>query len=111
VAASRLRTVLSVTGIVLISKLAGLFREIIIANRFGTSSSYDLYLIAIMLPALAYGVISFASFYLFVPALTRKFEQLGENIQHESWRFAWSLFNMNMLGALGEVSRRRISRL
>ena len=77
-APSRIKAVFGVAGVVFLSKILGLFREMVIADRFGTSADYDLYLIAIILPALAYGVVNFASFYLFVPYLTRAFENLND---------------------------------
>ncbi|MBN1213092.1 MAG: polysaccharide biosynthesis C-terminal domain-containing protein [candidate division Zixibacteria bacterium] len=85
---------------VFLSKLLGLAREMVIADRFGTSAEYDLYLIAIILPALAYGVINFASFYLFVPYLTRKLENNTNVSEAVGWKSAWSLFNFTFTGAL-----------
>ena len=66
------KAVFGVAGILLVSRLLGFFREVIIADIFGTSAQYDLYLVAIMLPALLSGVLSFASIYLFVPYLSAK---------------------------------------
>ena len=76
---ARARTaVLSVAAVLVVSRLLGFVREMVIADKFGTSAQYDLYLIALILPALAYGVINFASYYLFVPFITRKLEQQPE---------------------------------
>jgi putative peptidoglycan lipid II flippase len=72
----------------------------VIADKFGTSSEYDLYLIATILPALAYGVINFSSFYLFVPYLTRMFERAEGRSGTGQWRPAWSLLNSAMICAI-----------
>ncbi len=95
----RLRTaIFSVAGIVLVSKALGFVREMVIADKFGTSAEYDLYLIAIMLPALAYGVLNFASFYLFVPYFSRR---LGDsNSFADSWRTIWPPVHMSVLIAV-----------
>jgi len=99
-ASGRLKAVFGVAGVVFLSKLLGLAREMVIADKFGTSAEYDLYLIAIILPALAYGVINFASFYLFVPYLTRKLEKNTDALELGGWKTAWSLFNFTFTGAL-----------
>ncbi|HVP06567.1 MAG TPA: lipid II flippase MurJ, partial [Candidatus Acidoferrum sp.] len=95
----RLKTIAGVTGVVLVSKLFGLSREMVIADRFGTTADYDLYLIAVMLPALAWGVISFAVYYLFVPYLTRNLEATQSASPREHWRSTWSLFNLTFVSA------------
>ncbi len=94
------KAILGIALVVFLSKVLGLSREMVIADRFGTTSEYDLYLIAVMLPALAYGIINFAIFYLLVPHLTRLFESNpSEDAEH--WRQAWALFNKLMLTAIG----------
>ena len=46
----RLRTaILSVAWVVFVSKILGFLRGMVIADKFGTSAQYDLYLIAVML--------------------------------------------------------------
>ena len=89
--------IVGVAAVVLVSKLLGLGREMVVADKFGTSAEYDLYLIAVMLPALAYGVINFASYYLLVPHLTRLIEK-AEPIN--AWRSIWGLFNRSILLSL-----------
>lgn len=96
-----MKQVFGLISVVLISKLVGLAREMVIADRFGTSSDYDQYLIAVMLPALAWGVISFASYYFFVPHLTKLFSGAIDSNDEQSWRSTWSLFNITTVGALG----------
>ena len=96
----RVRAVFGIAGVVMLSKVLGLIREMVIAAKFGTTANYDLYLIAIMLPALVYGVINFASFYLFVPYLTRKFESPGSQSEPEGWKATWSLFNFSIASAV-----------
>lgn len=94
------KAILGIALVVLLSKILGLGREMVIADRFGTSSQYDLYLIAVMLPAFAYGIINFAIFYLLVPHLTRLFES-DPAADTDHWRQAWALFNKLMLMATG----------
>ncbi|HQL23049.1 MAG TPA: lipid II flippase MurJ [candidate division Zixibacteria bacterium] len=68
------RAVFGVAGVLLLSRVFGFVREMVIAHRFGTSADYDLYLIAIMFSALAYGILNYAGYYLFVPYLTRRLQ-------------------------------------
>ncbi len=86
--------IVGVAGVVFVSKILGLGREMVVADRFGTSAEYDLYLIAVMLPALAYGIINFASYYLLVPQLTR---YLDTRPADSGWRTIWGLFNRSIL--------------
>jgi len=100
VTSPRVKAVFGIAGVVMLSKVLGLTREMVIAAKFGTTSNYDLYLIAVMLPALVYGVINFASFYLFVPYMTRKFEATDGSSGSPGWRATWSLFNFSMASAI-----------
>lgn len=86
--------IIGVAGVVFVSKILGLGREMVVADKFGTSAEYDLYLIAVMLPALAYGIINFASYYLLVPQLTRYLETRPADF---GWRTIWGLFNRSIL--------------
>jgi putative peptidoglycan lipid II flippase len=89
--------IIGVAGVVFVSKLLGLGREMVVADRFGTSAEYDLYLIAVMLPALAYGIINFASYFLLVPHLTRYLERRPAD---GGWSAIWGLFNRSILFSL-----------
>ncbi len=86
--------IMSVAGVVAISKVLGFLREVVIADAFGTSEAYDLYLLAIILPALLYGVLNFAAYYVFVPFLSR---YLGNDTDNRS---PWSLVNLFLLGSV-----------
>jgi putative peptidoglycan lipid II flippase len=98
----RLRTaILSVAWVVFVSKILGFLRGIVIADKFGTSAQYDLYLIAVMLPALASGVLGYACYYQFVPYLTRKAQLAGSERTDSFWRSTWSAVNLTMLMGLG----------
>jgi len=94
------KAVFSVAGIIFISRLLGFFREMVIADKFGTSAGYDLYLIAIILPALFYGVINFSSIYLFVPYLSKK--ENTKNIADNSsvWYSIWPVINSVLILAV-----------
>lgn len=94
------RAVFGVAGILLISRLLGFCREVVIADIFGTTARYDLYLIAVMLPALTYGVLNFASVYLFVPYFSRKMEKADNGSVAISWPAVWPAINLAVLVAL-----------
>ena len=85
--------ILSVAGVVAISKILGFLREVVIADAFGTSAQYDLYLLAIILPALLYGVLNFAAYYVFVPFLSRV---MGEEADRGS---PWPLMLLFLIGS------------
>ncbi len=95
------KAVFGVAGVLLISRLLGFIREIVIADIFGTSAQYDMYLLATMLPALAYGVLNFASIYLFVPYLSRKMDASTNDDSSTGWADVWPATNMAILTALG----------
>lgn len=89
------KTIFSVGAIILLSRLLGFVREMVIANIFGTSADYDIYLIAVMLPALAYGVINFASIYFFVPFLSKQNSSDGRT----SWKAIYPPLNLILLAS------------
>jgi len=97
-----LKAILGVTGVVIISRALGMLREIVVARQFGTSADYDLYLVAIMLPALAFGVLNFAFYYLLVPYLTRKLQGQGDDapVPREVWSVASGTIAASILVAL-----------
>ena len=91
------RAVLSVAVVVFISKALGFLREVVIAHRFGTSAEYDQYLIAVMLPALAYGVLNFAAYYLFVPYFTRKLAAVDRSENRATQDEIWPAVNLTIV--------------
>lgn len=91
--ADRIRAILGMSAVILISRVLGLGRELVVAARFGTSHEFDLYLIALMFPALAYSVINFASFYLLVPFFTRHLRKSENGAGEIDWKTAWPLVN------------------
>jgi len=82
--------VLGVSGIALFSKAFGLLREMVIADKFGTSHQYDLLLIGIAVPSFFQMVFSNATNFLIVPFLSRRFK---ENQNREDWGGFWKAFN------------------
>ena len=101
----RLRTaIFSVAGVVLVSKILGFLREIVIADKFGTSADYDLYLVAVMLPALVSSVLGFACYFLFVPFLSRKIDNNNDSVTAESWLGIWPMINLTFLVSLVMVA-------
>ncbi len=88
--------IFGVASVIFVSKALGFLREIVIANKFGTTADYDLYLIAIMLPALFYGIINYAGFYFLVPYFSKKeLEREGESSESP-----WAVVNLNLLFSL-----------
>lgn len=57
--------------VVLLSKIIGFAREVIIAAHFGTGLVYDTYLIAVSLPVALYTLIGYSFTNLFIPAYTQ----------------------------------------
>jgi putative peptidoglycan lipid II flippase len=66
------RTVFGVSGIIVTSKILGFVREMVIAERFGTSLEYDVYLIAVAIPIFFNLVIVRSVNFLTVPLLSKK---------------------------------------
>jgi len=95
------RAVFGVAGVLMVSRLLGFVREMVIADRFGTSSDYDLYLIAIMFSALAYGILNYAGYYLFVPFLTRKIQ--AADAKGRPPLDIWPLVNTCIVAAVGVI--------
>ena len=97
--AGRVRTaIFSVAAAMVLSKALGFLREIVIARQFGTSPEYDLYLVAVMVPALVYGMISYACFYLFVPHLTHRMTPDGSG--EIDLKRVWPTVNLTLAAAL-----------
>ena len=91
------QAILGVSGVVLISKLLGFIREMVIAERFGTSLEYDIFLIAIAAPIFFNVVIVRATNFLAVPFLSKK---LAENESTRSGREIWNVVNSLMTSVL-----------
>ena len=89
------KSVLGVAGVVFLSRILGFVREMVIADRFGTSEIYDLYLIGLMLPALMYGVINFAGVYFFVPYITKRLNHSKSS--QGGWQAIWPVINSTHL--------------
>ncbi len=84
------RSILGVSGIILVSKLLGFVREMVIAERFGTSHLYDVLLIGIAAPVFFNMVLVSATNLLMVPLLSR---QMAAGDESGGWRNFWGLFN------------------
>jgi putative peptidoglycan lipid II flippase len=81
-------TVILVVATVL-SKLIGFIREVVIAAHFGTSSDYDIYLVAVTLPMVVYTLPN-----IFIPIFSKFKTESGEK---RAWSFFWSFFNFNLI--------------
>lgn len=84
----------------MISRILGFIREMIIAERFGTSVEYDLYLVALILPAIIYGVINFSAVYLFVPYLSKRMTNDNQSSNELDWEKIWPSFNLTFISSL-----------
>lgn len=65
------RVTIAMALVVLLSKIIGFAREVIIASRFGTGIVYDTYLIAVSIPVALYTLIGYSFTNLFIPAYTQ----------------------------------------
>jgi putative peptidoglycan lipid II flippase len=84
------QAIIGVSGIVLLSKIVGFIREMVVADRFGTSHEYDIFLLAISAPVFFQTVAMRATNFLTVPILARM------NATHNGdpdKRNIWSMFN------------------
>jgi putative peptidoglycan lipid II flippase len=83
------QAIIGVSGIAILSKLLGFLREMVIAERFGTSRQYDILLIGIAAPIFFNLVLVNATNFLVVPFLSKKMSQDSNS----GWRSFWSLAN------------------
>lgn len=95
------QAILGVSGIVLASKFLGFIREMVIAERFGTSMEYDIYLLAIAGPVFFNLVIVHTTNYLTVPYLAKK---VPGQPDHPDWSRVWSVFNSLLVIVLAIVA-------
>jgi len=95
------QAVFGVSGIVIISKFLGFIREMAIAERFGTSFEYDIYLIAIAAPVFFNVVVVRAINNLSVPMLTARLN--GEDPEKDR-HSVWSIFNSLALTVLAIIA-------
>jgi len=86
-------TVILVSATVL-SKLIGFIREVVIAAHFGTSSDYDIYLVAVTLPMVVYTVTRYTLPNIFIPIFSKFKTEVNEK---RAWSFFWVFLNFNLL--------------
>jgi putative peptidoglycan lipid II flippase len=92
------QAILGVSGIVILSKLIGFLREVVIAERFGTSQEYDIFLLAISIPVFFQLVAMRATNFLIVPILSKmKKESTGDTEKRDIWGMFNSLFMLILL--------------
>ncbi len=84
------QAIIGVSGIAIISKLVGFLREMVIAERFGTSQEYDIFLLAISAPVFFQVVAMRATNFLTVPILARMNSSPSSDTDKRS---VWSMFN------------------
>ncbi len=77
-----------------LSKFVGFVREVVIAAHFGTSSDYDIYLVAVTLPMMVYTVTRYTLPNVFIPIFS-KFKTEGS--EKRAWSFFWVFLNFNLI--------------
>jgi putative peptidoglycan lipid II flippase len=92
------QAIFGVSGIAILSKLLGFVREMVIAERFGTSHEYDILLIAVAAPIFFNLVVTNATNFLAVPFLSR---QMAGNSGDRQWYNFWEIGNS--LGAIATL--------
>ena len=85
----------TVSGMTLVSRVFGFFRDMVIAMAFGSSPSADAFFVAFRIPnmqrrILAEGAMTAA----FIPVFTETLTKKGENV---AWKLAANLFNILIL--------------
>lgn len=81
--------ILAITG--LISRILGLFRDRLLAGRFGAGDELDVYFAAFRLPDLLYGILIMGAISAtFIPI----FAQYFKKDEKEAWKLTGGLFNL-----------------
>ncbi|MCK4427444.1 MAG: murein biosynthesis integral membrane protein MurJ, partial [candidate division Zixibacteria bacterium] len=70
----------------------------VIAAHFGTSSDYDIYLVAVTLPMIVYSVTRYALPNIFIPIFSKFKTEVSEK---RAWSFFWVFLNFNLILFLG----------
>ena len=83
------------TATILLNRLIGFLREIIIARSFGAGEQYDTYLVAVTFPLMIYSLLFYSIPSALIPAFARA-KNTGGNLQ--AWRFAWN--SLTIFGGL-----------
>ena len=78
----------------IISKVLGFFREIVLANFYGTKGYADVFLLTLNIPGLIIAVIGSAVATIYVPIYFETKEKLGEN---ESIKFTNNMLNLSLI--------------
>jgi len=84
------QAIIGVSGIAILSKLVGFLREMVTAERFGTSHEYDIFLLAISAPVFFQLVAMRATNFLTVPIISKMNSSTDDGAIK---RNIWSMFN------------------
>ena len=101
------RTLVTVSGMTMLSRVTGLIREFLIARAFGASAATDAFFIAFRIPNLLRRLFAEGAFsQAFVPILAEYKNQQGEAatknlIDHVATALAWALLLTCVAGILG----------
>jgi putative peptidoglycan lipid II flippase len=76
---------LILTLAILAGRVVGFFREVVIANTYGASGAYDVYLVAITFPVVIFSLLSYSIPSVFIPIYSREKTTAGEQT-------AWAFF-------------------
>lgn|GEM_PF-5984738 len=92
------QAIFGVTGIVVLSKLLGFAREMVIADRFGTSWEYDLLLLGMAAPVFINLVLVNSTNLLIVPSLTKIKTETDSVAYHRAlWRIYSTLLVISFI--------------
>lgn len=83
-----------IIGASIFCRVLGFVREVMIAKIFGTTSDYDIFLIAITIPIAGYSVVRYTMPNVFIPIFTKFRIMLNEK---KAWSFFWSFSNLSVI--------------
>jgi putative peptidoglycan lipid II flippase len=82
---------LILTLAILASRVMGFFREVVIANSYGASGAYDVYLVAITFPVAIFSLLMYSIPSVFIPIYSRERTTAGEQT---AWAFFGNFINV-----------------
>lgn len=85
---------ITLMGVILVSKIVGMLRDVVIANYFGTSNVSDAFLIALSVPTLLFYLIGHALSTAYIPMYNRVKVEKGEKAAQ---RFSDNLLTIAMI--------------
>src|SRR5690606_25189340 len=102
-----IKTLATVSGMTMLSRVTGLLREVLIARAFGASAHTDAFIVAFRIPNLLRRLFAEGAFsQAFVPILAEYKNQKGEAatktlVDHVATALAWALLLTCVAGIVG----------